>query len=267
MPGCSGPEICRAIRQRVSGAYTYLLLVTSREEKADLIRGLAAGADDYLKKPVDTDELQARVRVGLRILDLEDKLLKAQEVLQYAASHDSLTHLNNRAAIDDMLRREMARAQRDHSPMSVLLLDIDHFKSVNDSYGHAVGDEVLRELARRFTQAIRAYDYVGRYGGEEFLIILPGCDATGAAEQGARVLDAIRSRVFESSAGSLRIEASIGGACNKDVPDAMPLSLLRAADTALYQAKYCGRNRAVVLGVNEIKTGELSLPVLEPQMK
>jgi two-component system cell cycle response regulator len=265
MPGCSGPEICRAIRRRVSGAYTYLLLVTSREDKADLLRGLAAGADDYLTKPVDTDEFQARLRVGLRVLDLEDKLLKAQEVLQFAASHDSLTHLNNRAAIDDMLRREMARAQRDHSSLSVLLLDIDHFKSINDSYGHAVGDEVLRELASRFSAAIRAYDSVGRYGGEEFLVILPGCDATGAAEQAERVLEAIRSRSFETSAGALRITASIGAVCNKDVPDSMPLSLLRAADTALYEAKYGGRDRIVILGVNESQRAKLIPSILEPQ--
>src|SRR5579862_9355070 len=160
MPGCSGPEICRAIRRRVSGAYTYILLVTSLEQKSDLILGLASGADDFLTKPVDSGELQARLRVGLRILDLEDRLLKAQDVLQFAASHDSLTQLNNRAAIDEMLRREMARSHRDQSPLSVMMLDIDHFKSVNDTYGHAVGDEVLRELSVRVAAAVRAYDSV-----------------------------------------------------------------------------------------------------------
>lgn len=265
MPGCSGPEICRAIRARVSGLYTYMLLVTSLEEKSDLIRGLASGADDFLTKPVDSDELQARLRVGLRILDLEDRLLKAQEVLQFAATHDSLTQLNNRASIDDSLRRELARAQRENSPMSVLLLDIDHFKLVNDTYGHAVGDEVLRELAVRFGAAVRAYDCVGRYGGEEFLILLPGCDGSTAVDQCERLLDTIRLRAFDTSAGLLQITMSIGAVCNKEIPEAKALGLLRAADTALYQAKHGGRNRAVVIGINDAETSNSSLPVLERQ--
>ncbi len=267
MPGRSGPEICRAIRGRASGAYTYLLLVTAREEKADLLRGLESGADDFLTKPVNTNELRARLRVGLRVLDLEDRLLKAQGVLQFAATHDSLTHLSNRAAIDEMLRREMARAQREQSAVSLLLVDIDHFKSVNDTYGHAVGDEVLRELAKRFSGVVRAYDYVGRYGGEEFLIILPGCDSAGAGEQGERVLDAIRSRPFETSAGKLQITVSVGAVCSKDAPGAMPLNLLRSADTALYQAKYGGRNRLMIANANETQASENNQPVLEPQAK
>ena len=245
MPGRSGPEICRMIRQRVSAAYTYLLLATARDHKHDVVRGLDSGADDYLIKPLDAGELLARLRVGFRILELEDNLVKAREGLQFAATHDGLTSLFNRAAIDDMLRRELARAQRDHNSISVLLLDIDHFKSVNDSHGHAVGDEVLREIADRFSRAVRAYDAVSRYGGEEFLAILPGCDSAGVTEHAKRVLDLIRWRTFETAAGRLHITASLGVACADDVPGATPLSLVQAADAALYRAKRTGRNRVV----------------------
>ena len=246
MPGHNGPEICHMIRQRVSAPYTYLLLVTGRTGKDDIIRGLDSGADDYLTKPLNAGELRARLRVGLRVLELEDNLLKAREGLQYAASHDALTGILNRAAIDDMLRRELSRAQREHSPISVMILDIDHFKAVNDSYGHAVGDEVIREFAGRFAGAVRAYDGVGRYGGEEFLAVLPGCDATGATEHAKRLLDLIRWRTFDTSVGRLHVTACIGAACSEDVPEATPLSLLRAADEALYEAKHTGRNRGVI---------------------
>jgi two-component system, cell cycle response regulator len=245
MPGHTGPEICRMIRQRVSSAYTYLILATAREDKHDVISGLDSGADDYLTKPLDSGELLARLRVGFRILELEDNLLKAREGLVFAATHDGLTKLLNRAAIDDMLRRELARAQREHSPVSILLLDIDRFKSINDTYGHPVGDQVIREIAARFSSAIRAYDAVGRYGGEEFLAVLPGCDSQGVTEHARRVLDLIRWRTFDTTAGRLHVTASIGAASTDDVRDATPATLLHAADDALYAAKHSGRNRAI----------------------
>jgi diguanylate cyclase (GGDEF)-like protein len=222
---------------------------------------------------VDSDELEVRLRVGLRVLDLEDRLVKSQEVLQFAATHDDLTRLNNRAAIDEMLRRELARSKRDDSSLSVLLLDIDHFKTVNDTYGHAVGDEVIRGIADRFSNVVRAYDSVGRYGGEEFLAILPGCDVAGVTDQAHRLLDVIRSRGFETSAGKLKITASVGAACNKEIPHATPLTLLRVADTRLYQAKYDGRNRAVVSGegADHLEAEILEMPIgasskIAPQM-
>jgi two-component system cell cycle response regulator len=246
MPGFTGPELCHEVRQRVGHPYTYLLLVTSREGKEDVISGLNAGADDYLTKPVHPEELQARLRVGVRILELEDKLVAAQEVLQHKSTHDALTGLLNRAAIMDLLRRELARAPREKSHCGVLLADLDHFKSVNDTLGHAAGDEVLREAAVRLTAGVREYDAVGRYGGEEFLIVLPGCDATALRDRAEHILAAFRDRPFEAAGKPLRVTLSIGAASSSDWPELTPDSLVRAADGSLYQAKRDGRDRAEV---------------------
>ncbi len=246
MPGFTGPELCREVRQRIGRPYTYLLLVTSREGKEDVISGLNAGADDYLTKPVHPEELHARLRVGVRIIELEDKLLAAQDVLQHKATHDSLTGLLNRAAIMDLLRRELARAPREKSCCGVLLADLDHFKSVNDTLGHAAGDEVLREAAVRLAAGVREYDAVGRYGGEEFLLVLPGCDATALRERAGQILAAFRTRPFEAAGKPLRVTISIGGASSLDWSDLAPDSLVRSADNSLYHAKRGGRDRAEV---------------------
>src|ERR1019366_1932009 len=172
------PEVCCEARKRVASAYAYILLVTSKEDKQDVIQGLEAGADDYLTKPFFPEELRARLRVGLRILELEDKLVTASNVLQYKATHDELTGLLNRASIDELLRRELERAKRGGGVCGVIFADVDHFKSVNDKLGHAAGDAVLCQAAQRLTAGVRGYDAVGRYGGEEFLIVLPGCDVS-----------------------------------------------------------------------------------------
>jgi len=246
MPGFTGPELCHEVRQRVGRPYTYLLLVTSREGKQDVISGLNAGADDYLTKPVHPEELHARLRVGVRILELEDKLVAAQEVLQHKATHDSLTGLLNRAAILDLLRRELARAPRENSCCGVLLADLDHFKAVNDSLGHAAGDEVLCEAAARLTAGVREYDAVGRYGGEEFLLVLPGCDAAALRDRAEHILAGFRDRPFEAGGEHLRVTVSMGAASTSDWPEAAPDLLVRLADGSLYQAKRGGRDRAEV---------------------
>ena len=246
MPGFTGPELCREVRQRVGRPYTYLLLVTSREGKEDVISGLDAGADDYLTKPVHPEELHARLRVGARILELEDNLLAARDVLQHKATHDELTGLLNRAAIMELLRRELARAPREKSCCGVLLADLDFFKSVNDTRGHATGDEVLEEAAARFTSNVREYDAVGRYGGEEFLLVLPGCDAEALRARAEHILSAFRDSPFEAGAQPLRMTVSIGAASSADWPEAPPDALVRTADGALYQAKRSGRDGAEV---------------------
>ncbi len=246
MPGFTGPELCREVRQRVGRPYTYLLLVTSREGKEDVISGLNAGADDYLTKPVHPEELHARLRVGVRIIELEDKLVAAQEVLQHRATHDALTGLLNRAAIMELLRRELARAPRENSHCGVLLADLDHFKSVNDTLGHAAGDEVLREAAVRFTAGVRDYDAVGRYGGEEFLLVLPGCNAGALRARAEQILAAFRDRPFEAAGTALRVTLSLGAASSSDWPELTPDLLVRSADGSLYQAKRGGRDRVEV---------------------
>jgi two-component system, cell cycle response regulator len=243
MPGQTGPELCSAIRKRVGHPYVYLVLVTTREDKQDVVSGFDAGADDYLTKPYYPEELRARLRAGQRILDLEDKLVTAQDVLHYKATHDELTGLLNRAAIADLLRRELARAQRSGNPCGVLLGDLDHFKCVNDTYGHSAGDFVLCEAAARLNSGVRPYDAVGRYGGEEFLIVLPECDLGNLRTRGENLLAAFRDRPIESPDGSIPVTISLGGAVCVGQPNTTLDSLVRAADAALYRAKANGRAR------------------------
>jgi diguanylate cyclase (GGDEF)-like protein len=262
MPGMSGPEICRETRKQIGRSYTYLVLITAREEKQDIIVGLEAGADDYLTKPVYPDELRARLRTGLRILDLEDQLVAAREEQQYKATHDGLTGLLNRAAISELLRRELGRSKRDGTPCGVLMLDLDHFKAVNDSLGHAAGDFVLCETAKRLTDGVRNYDAVGRFGGEEFLVVLPGCDAEGLITRCEHILQAFRSRPIQTSEGSVSVTISIGGTTSGDWAAATSDSLVRAADAALYAAKRAGRDRAEVVLLG--KSGALTTPQATP---
>ena len=267
MPGLTGPDICREIRQRVSTSYSYLVLVTSRNQKLDVIHGFEAGADDYLTKPVNPAELHARLHVGFRILRLEDKLVAAREEMQYKATHDSLTRLMNRATVDDFLRRELARSQREHSPLGVLLADIDHFKAVNDTYGHAAGDNVIREISSRLVRGVRGYDVVGRYGGEEFLIVLPGCDTTGILERANSLTEAMRKQRFRIAAGMIAVTISIGAACSLDWEPTTPAALIHAADMALYRAKHEGRNRVVMAKTEEPAGVSAAELLLMPQKR
>src|ERR1700686_3354475 len=191
MPEMDGPSVCQAIRKRHDQPYVHIVLLTSRGSKQDVGAGLEAGADDYLTKPWDPAELNARLRVGQRILQLEDRLVEARETMRFKATHDPLTSLFNRGVIVDLLARELTRTRREKGSMVVFLGDLDHFKSVNDTYGHVVGDEVLREIARRLLASVRSYDFVGRYGGEEFLIVLNNCDSVQARARAEEVLHRI----------------------------------------------------------------------------
>jgi two-component system cell cycle response regulator len=243
MPGMSGPEVCREARKRVACAYAYILLVTSKEEKQDVILGLEAGADDYLTKPIFPEELRARLRVGLRILELEDKLVDASDILKYKATHDELTGLLNRASIAELLRRELERAKRQDGVCGVILADLDHFKLVNDTLGHGAGDSVLREAAQRLVAGVRAYDAVGRYGGEEFLIVLPGCDEASLRQRGENILESFRATPFATAEAAVPVNVSLGAACSSSWNAPSLESVVRAADRALYRAKHNGRDR------------------------
>src|SRR5690606_18250008 len=186
MPGIDGVQVCREVRQHIVEPYIYILLLTAKSEKTDMIIGLDSGADDYLTKPFDANELRVRLRAGRRILDLQEELIFVREKLRDQATHDSLTRLWNRAAICDILQREMDRAIRNNNPLSILLADIDHSKRINDTYGHLAGDAVLRKTAQRMKTVVRPSDGIGRYGGEEFLLVLPDCNENGAASIGER---------------------------------------------------------------------------------
>ena len=252
MPGLTGPEVCRRIRDRRSEPYTYTLLLTSKSQKEDLIEGMEAGADDYITKPFDQHELQVRLRAGKRLVDLQAELLDAREALREQATRDGLTNLWNRRQILEILERELARSEREGCPVGIIIVDLDHFKNVNDTHGHLAGDAVLCEAARRMQNGIRQYDSIGRYGGEEFLILLPGCDETNSFSQADRLRRLIAEREMEVNDTMLALTASFG------VTSALPgqswtsESLIRRADEALYMAKKSGRNRVELLSCTAV---------------
>ncbi|MBM4363842.1 MAG: diguanylate cyclase, partial [Deltaproteobacteria bacterium] len=245
MPGMSGVEVCRLLRARPSAPYVYLLLCTGRDTQRHLIDGLSAGADDYVRKPFDPQELEVRLRAGRRVVILQRELLAAQAELERRALTDSLTRAKNRGAIMDMLGRELARSRRTGRPLSIVLTDVDHFKRVNDTHGHPAGDAVLTELVRRLRREVRSHDDVGRYGGEEFLVVLPECPTVDAARVARRFRDALHAQPWETPAGSLAVTASFGVAGTDQGPADLS-SIVSAADSALYVAKGLGRDQVVV---------------------
>jgi two-component system, cell cycle response regulator len=244
MPGIDGPELCRRIRILERSPQPYILMVTSKDAKQDIVSGLEAGADDYLTKPFDVGELRARLGVGKRILSLQHELIQAHEDLRFQASHDSLTGLWNRCSTLNLLGRELQRSARSQAPTGILMIDIDHFKNINDVHGHLTGDLVLKEVAQRITEGVRPYDFVGRYGGEEFLVVLSSCGVDDLRTVGERIRSELASVPVCTETVKIDLTASIGGAATaRPVSD---LELLSAADDALYQAKRDGRNRVCI---------------------
>lgn len=237
MPHLDGVEVCRAIKKRIAEPYVYIILLTAKGHQEEINEGLEAGADDYITKPFDLQELKARLRVGKRILELHEQLV-AQ------ATHDSLTGLLNRSAILEALQKELKRSVREKNPVAVIMTDLDHFKHVNDTYGHLVGDAVLREAARRLGASLRAYDSVGRYGGEEFLVIAPNCNLTGGADLAERLRESICGVPIDASGEAITATMSFGVAATCEIKQVN--KLLRTADEALYAAKKAGRNRVEV---------------------
>jgi diguanylate cyclase (GGDEF)-like protein len=248
MPELDGPELCREVRvfHRESG-YIYIVLLTSKESSEDVVAGLEAGADDYITKPCQPEELRARLHTGCRILSLEEKLVQAREEMRYKATHDALTAIWNRAAILSMMRTELERSLRENQPTSILLCDIDHFKQVNDNHGHLVGDVVLQEVARRLASAVRSYDSVGRYGGEEFLVLLSHCDDSTLESRSEQIRAAVAVSPIVAGSEELSISVSVGAVtCQKWDPRVPIERILGRADAALYRAKAEGRNRTAL---------------------
>jgi len=243
MPGMEGVQVCQKLREAADRPYVYVLLLTARTQKEDLLQGLESGADDYLTKPFDSQELRARLHVGQRILGLQDQLIAAGEELLYRATHDNLTGMVNRGVIMDTLRRERARQTREGGAFGIVLVDLDHFKYVNDTYGHLAGDEVLQEAAQRMMACVRPYDSVGRYGGEEFLIVVPSSDAMGTMGLAERMRHSIEAKPMMANAIPIAVTASFGVTASIDKSPMDPQEILRLADAALYRAKERGRNR------------------------
>lgn len=236
LPGLDGIELCKKIRTLgANGIYIYTVMLTAKDKKRDLLTAMAAGADDYLAKPVDPSELKARVLVAKRILEL-------QQSLRFAATHDFLTKLLNRAEILASLKRELSRGEREGKPVAILMADVDHFKNVNDSLGHAAGDAVLREIGERLKSDLRTYDLVGRYGGEEFLIILPNCSLAVATRRANEIRCLVCKDAVVTTFATVPVTVSLGVTASDQTPNLAIDGLLQQADDALYSAKKNGRN-------------------------
>jgi len=243
MPEMDGVEVCSKVRERTDAPYVYILLLSAKSQREDLVKGMESGADDYITKPFDANELKVRLRAGRRILDLQTQLMSAQEALRDQAARDPLTGIWNRNALFDVFRRELSRAEREGNQLAIVMLDIDHFKNLNDTHGHMAGDAVLREFTRRITASLRPYDAVGRYGGEEFLVVLPGCTVDAGMRHAERLRGLITGDSFDTSEGRHTVTCSLGVASTSSSNPKDPDSLIRAADAALYRAKRNGRNR------------------------
>jgi len=249
MPEMDGLELCRAIRKNTYPGYVFIILLTAKDSKDDMIKGLGAGADDYLTKPFSHAELVARLNTGKRVLELEKSLKDANEEIRILSITDPLTGTYNRGYLTERLPQEIKRAKRYSRALSIIICDIDHFKKVNDTYGHLVGDEVLKDFARCIRHSIRHdVDWMARYGGEEFLIVLPETEVNGATAMAERLRGELSRRVTEAQDKQISITASFGVAgFSPNTPDEMisPEALIRKADKYLYQAKRDGRNRAM----------------------
>jgi diguanylate cyclase (GGDEF)-like protein len=248
MPFMTGVDLCRRIRTGILPAYVYTILLTSKDDKEAILEGFSSGADDYLTKPFDRDELRARVRAGERIIKLETELREARGRLEIMASTDELTGIANRRAALSRLQEALARCARVRENLVLIMLDIDHFKKLNDTCGHAAGDAVLREFVLRVKSQLREYDVLGRIGGEEFLAVLPGITLEVGTAVAERVRHAVASMPFLVPGADIHVTVSLGlSAAN---PDAVPTvdSLMQLADEALYRAKKNGRNQVVVGG-------------------
>jgi diguanylate cyclase (GGDEF)-like protein len=240
MPGIDGIDLCRAVRTSGNDSYTYLIVLTSRSEAEFTVEAMNAGADDFISKPFHPGELEARIRAGKRICELEQQL-------RLKATYDALTGIYNRGAILDILDKAVARHQRDNEGLALAFADLDHFKQVNDVHGHAAGDAVLCEVARRMGQVLRPYDSLGRYGGEELIVILPGCGDASALDIAERIRKNVCAEPILGDFGAIVVTVSIGVAVLGQGPAAYG-GLIQMADRALYVAKDEGRNRVALGG-------------------
>lgn len=251
MPEMDGVQVCARVRGRDNAPFTYLLLLTAKGETDDIVTALDSGADDYLTKPYNASELRSRIGAGERIVRLHEELESANAALKRLSQTDFLTQVSNRSAIVHRLEEELSRSARTNAPLAVFMLDIDHFKKINDTHGHAAGDAVLIEVARRLKEQCRTYDATGRYGGEEFVVVAPGPHRDEIDTVGERIRDAIAHAPIMAEGVSVPVTASIGGIWIAPGATASVDLVLKRADELLYQAKHAGRNRLISAALNE----------------
>jgi diguanylate cyclase (GGDEF)-like protein len=249
MPEMDGSELCRAIRKHDFGKYVYIILLTAKDSKNDIIEGLEAGADDYLTKPVDDAELIARISTAERVVRLESSLKQRNKEIAILSITDPLTKVFNRGYLNDNLPKAIKRATRYRQQLSIIICDIDHFKNVNDKHGHQAGDVVLKFYAQKLNLSLRKdLDWIARYGGEEFIIVLPETDLSGATIAAERFRLLIADMMIPVEDITIKITSSFGIASISHDTDKSYLStedLIKAADRCLYKAKDRGRNRTI----------------------
>jgi len=245
LPGLEGAEVIRRLRRRVDAPYQYLVLMGQSHDAEDRLISLDMGADVFLPKPMDLIELRVQLHVGRRIMEHQLRQRILQEMLWNQANRDPLTSLPNRRAILKNLERNVAACAQRDQPLGLLMIDLDHFKGINDSFGHDGGDAVLREVAERMQSSIRTTDLVGRFGGEEFMAVIPNC----AGEELLRIAERIRAQVNRSPVNAdsmlIPVSCSIGVAVRWGESDGEASETMQRADRALYVAKEMGRNRVV----------------------
>lgn len=246
MEGMLGIDVCRRLRLHPDLPSAYVLLLVDARGQEDLFDGLNAGADDFLFAPLDSIETRARIRTGARVIETEQALKASQDALRIQSTRDAITGSWNHASILEVLQKERDRARRKSGSVGVVLADLDEFRKVNENLGHPVGDEVLREAARRMNSSVRPYDSVGRYGGEEFLIVLPGSDGLGALTVAERIRESFANRPVLTSAGPVPVTLSLGVAAEGGEAGLDDSALLIAAGSALARAQKSGRNRTAL---------------------
>ncbi len=246
MPGMNGVEICRKVREQGREPYTYIMLLTMKDKQRDIVYGMEAGADDYITKPFNQHELRVRLKAGRRIVEMNKELLDAREVLRKKVIYDDLTGLYNRHYMVEILEKEYARALRHQTDLSCLLLDIDYFKVINDTFGHVFGDSVLREFSACLKRVARKYDFIFRYGGEEFMILLPNTGIDGALSVAEKIRSTCESKVYKDGINVTIATVSIGVTSVKNHQPSESNELIAFADKALYRSKSEGRNKVSV---------------------
>jgi diguanylate cyclase (GGDEF)-like protein len=246
LAGLRATDVCRAARERPMEPYAYIAFIAPQGAPSEIDACHAAEADDYMVWPVEPELLRLRLEASQRVAQMQDDLIAARESLRSRAASDALTGTWNRETVLSILSREMGRAEREDGLVAVMMADVDHFKRINDDFGHQSGDQVLREVARRMSGVIRPYDAVGRYGGEEFLFVLPGCDRARAAAAAERVVEAVSAEPIGLPNATLRATVSVGVSATGPDPKLGFDEVVHAADAALYRAKRAGRNRVVV---------------------